>query len=63
VYDRRSADRRQTPSTPAEATGNGDRTFVDEDGEEWRVVMRPGDFFDESPAALEQQLARAKKSE
>ena len=63
VYDRRSADRRQNPSTPADASGNGDRTFVNEAGEQWRVVMRPGDFLDESPAALEQQLARARKAD
>lgn len=63
VYDRRSGDRRQHPSTAPDASGNGDRTFVNEAGEQWRVVMRPGDFLDESPAALEQQLARARKTD
>jgi hypothetical protein len=63
VYDRRSGDRRQNPSTSADASGNGERTFVNDDGEQWRVVMRPGDFLDASPAALEEQLARARKTD
>ena len=63
VYDRRSGDRRQTPSTPGGSGNTGDRTFISDDGEQWRVVMQPGDFLDASPAALEKQLARARKEE
>lgn len=63
VYDRRSGDRRQNPSVQAGSTADGDRTFVNDSGEQWRVVLQPGDFLDESPAALEKQLARATKSD
>ncbi len=63
VYDRRSGERRQTPSGVPDAGTSDERTFVNDAGEQWRVIMRPADFLDESPAALEQQLARAKKTE
>jgi hypothetical protein len=63
VYDRRSGDRRHNPSTSPNPTGNDERTFVNDDGEQWRVVMRPDDFLDASPAALEEQLARARKAD
>lgn len=58
VYDRRSSERRQNP-----VDGGGHRTFVDDAGEEWRVVMALADFLDESLAGLERQLARATKTE
>jgi hypothetical protein len=58
VYDRRSSDRRQTT-----ADAGGHRAFVNDAGEEWRVPLAAADFLDESPAALESQLARAKKTD
>lgn len=64
VYDRRSGDRRQggrAALLPPE--GGGHRTFVNDAGEEWRVEMAAADFLDESPTALEQQLARATRTE
>jgi hypothetical protein len=64
VYDRRGSDRRQGGAAPAGAqSGDGQRTFVSDAGETWRVRMAAADFLDQSPAALESQLARAKKSE
>jgi hypothetical protein len=36
---------------------------VNDAGETWRVEMTPADFLEESPAALERQLARAMKGE
>ena len=58
VYDRRGGDRRQSP-----ADSGGRRTFINEAGEEWHVQMNPTDFLDESPSALEAQLARARRTE
>jgi hypothetical protein len=58
IYDRRRGDRRQNS-----AEDSGHRTFVNDAGEKWRVVMRPADFLDASPAALEAQLARARKTD
>jgi hypothetical protein len=64
VYDRRGADRRQSNVTPIHpAEGGEQRAFVNDAGEEWRVDMTPTDFLDESPAALEAQLLRAKRTE
>jgi CheY-like chemotaxis protein len=63
VYDRRSGDRRQSSRAPADADTGGDRTFVNEAGERWRVEMVAADFLDESPAGLERQLARATRLE
>jgi hypothetical protein len=63
VYDRRSGERRQNPGAPAGLAGSGDRTFVNDAGEQWRVALQASDFLDESPAALEQQLARATKTD
>jgi hypothetical protein len=60
VYDRRSGVDRRQSDTPA---GSGHRAFVSEAGEEWRVEMAATDFLDESPAALEKQLARATRTE
>jgi hypothetical protein len=57
VYDRRAGDRRQS------GVHGGHRTFVNEAGEEWRVALDPTDFLDESPGALEAQLARARKAD
>ena len=63
VYDRRGSDRRQgRPAAPLDpADAGGDRTFVNEAGEQWRTDMTAADFLDESPAGLERQLARATK--
>ena len=64
VYDRRSGDdRRQSGRAGAatDADGPGHRMFVNEAGEKWRADMTAADFLDESPAGLEQQLARATK--
>jgi hypothetical protein len=58
VYDRRSGDRRQTT-----VDAGGHRTFVNDDGEEWRLAMADADFLDDSPAELERQLARATRAE
>ena len=63
VYDRRSGDRRQAPVPTPDNDASGERTFVNDAGEQWCVTMRAADFLDESPAALEQQLARATKTE
>jgi len=65
VYDRRSGDRRQggPPDASDLDPGAGHRTFVNEAGERWRVELEAADFLDESPWALERQLARAVKSE
>jgi CheY-like chemotaxis protein len=62
VYDRRSSERRQSPATASDERA-GDRTFVNDAGEQWRLTMRPDDFLDDSPAGLERQLARARKTE
>jgi hypothetical protein len=63
VYDRRSGDRRQADRTGAlTPSGSGHRAFVNEAGEEWRVELAAADFLEGSPAALEQQLSRAKKA-
>jgi hypothetical protein len=59
VYDRRSGDRRQRGPTPAA----DHRAFVNDAGEEWRVELTAADFLDDSPAALEQQLARAMRQD
>lgn len=63
VYDRRSGDRRQSSNMQSDAANSGDRTFVNEAGEQWRVAMQPGDFLDHSPAGLERQLARATRTD
>lgn len=65
VYDRRGGDRRHgaLPGTARRHGAAGHRAFVNEDGEEWRVEMDPGDFLDASPAGLEKQLARATKTD
>jgi hypothetical protein len=63
VYDRRSGERRQNPGAAPGAGGSGDRTFVNDAGEQWRVAMHASDFLDESPGALERQLKRATKTE
>jgi hypothetical protein len=63
VYDRRSGERRQGGRPRAGADAAGDRTFVNDAGERWRVDMVAADFLDDSPASLEKQLARAKKTE
>jgi hypothetical protein len=65
VYDRRSAERRRNTNAPADPdTGAaGHRLFVNEAGEQWRVVMQPDDFLDDSPAALEEQMARAQRAD
>ncbi|MDQ3998146.1 MAG: hypothetical protein M3303_14150 [Gemmatimonadota bacterium] len=60
VYDRRSGDRRQGGTESGEGS-SGDRIFVNDAGEEWRCEMARADFLDQSAAALEQQLARARK--
>jgi hypothetical protein len=62
VYDRRSGDRRQGGAEAREGS-SGDRIFVNDAGEEWRCDMAGADFLDRSRAALEQQLARARKHE
>jgi CheY-like chemotaxis protein len=58
VYDRRGGDRRQHS-----VDGDGHRTFVNDVGEEWHTPMGAADFLDESPTALENQLARARKTQ
>ncbi|MFN2565413.1 MAG: hypothetical protein ABR499_10435 [Gemmatimonadaceae bacterium] len=64
VYDRRSGDRRQSGSpTAAWNADDGHRAFVNDAGEEWRVVMAAAEFLDASPAGLERQLARATRTE
>jgi hypothetical protein len=63
VYDRRSGERRQGGRAPAGADAAGDRTFVNDAGERWRVDMVAADFLDDSPAGLEKQLARATRAE
>jgi hypothetical protein len=63
VYDRRSGDRRQGGNPPQDPDVSGHRTFVNDAGERWRVEMMPAEFLDASPTALEQQLARARKTE
>jgi hypothetical protein len=63
VYDRRGGDRRQSSATSAASDGGGERTFVNDAGEEWRVTMAEADFRNDSPAELEHQLARARKRE
>jgi hypothetical protein len=66
IYDRRGIDRRQTnsvtPDTPDDG-GGGHRAFVNDAGEEWHVELTAAEFRDESPAALERQLARATRTE
>jgi hypothetical protein len=65
VYDRRTGERRQSEQRDADVahpSGAG-RIFVNDAGEEWACDMALTDFLDQSPAALEQQLARAKKLE
>jgi CheY-like chemotaxis protein len=62
VYDRRSGDRRQGGTEAGEGS-SGNRIFVNDAGEEWRCDMAGADFLDQSAAALEQQLARARKLE
>jgi hypothetical protein len=62
VYDRRGSDRRQgRPASAADPDAAGERTFVNDAGEQWRTDMTAADFLDESPAGLEKQLARATK--
>jgi hypothetical protein len=63
IYDRRGSDRRQSSVTSNNPADGGDRTFVNDAGEEWRVDMTATDFQDESPDGLEKQLARATKAE
>jgi CheY-like chemotaxis protein len=64
IYDRRGADRRQSSVRPIDpAVAGGHRAFVNDAGEEWRLEMSADDFRDESAATLEQQLARATKSD
>jgi hypothetical protein len=64
VYDRRGSDRRRQDEPPAATPeGSGHRTFVNEAGEEWRVTITADEFLDESPAALESQLSRAKRTD
>jgi len=66
VYDRRGTDRRQRGLAgfpPSDAAGAAHRAFVNDAGEEWRVELAAADFLDDSPAALERQLARATKTD
>jgi hypothetical protein len=64
VYDRRGADRRQSDAASLDpGIGDGHRAFVNDAGEEWLADMTAADFRDESPAALEAQLARATRTD
>jgi CheY-like chemotaxis protein len=63
VYDRRSGDRRQSNLSSSNRGDGGHRTFVNDAGEEWRVELAAADLLDESAAALENQLARARRKE
>jgi hypothetical protein len=56
VYDRRSGERRRSePALP-----DPYRVFVNPDGVERRISLAPHEFTDETPEALERQLARAR---
>ena len=54
VYDRRSGERRRVDSADAY------RAFVNQEGVELRVRLEPHEFTDNSPEALQSQLARAR---
>jgi hypothetical protein len=54
VYDRRAGERRARS-----AGGNGYRAFVNHAGEEWWYELAPDEAADNSPDALERQLAAA----
>jgi hypothetical protein len=56
VYDRRGGDRRSQPTD-----GAGYRAFVNDVGEEWWYQLSSSDIEEDTPAALERQLAAAVK--
>ena len=56
VYDRRRGDRRSRSGTSADY-----RAFVNDVGEEWWYQLSTSDVEEETPAALERQLAAAVK--
>jgi len=56
VYDRRGRDRRSQPGTSADY-----RAFVNDVGEEWWYQLSASDAEEDTPAALERQLAAAVK--
>jgi hypothetical protein len=64
IYDRRGSDRRQISLASDNPAGiSGQRAFVNDAGEEWRVDMTAADFQEASAAALAAQLARAKRTD
>ena len=56
VYDRRAGERRGSSQQQADSY----RLFVNQEGVELRVTLEPHEFMENTPDALQQQLARAR---